>query len=310
MRKKPMLDGRQMPRVSEVMHSISLLDELAEHIDEELCYGALLHGFWGQIAAYREAVRFYADNGTNKRNATHYLWLKSQHQELYRDLSDFSTIIYTSQKSNPNLAVILELFMMILHVWPDELQRFAGKGGEEEAGRAAASLEEHWARSPEARYAVWHAGQVFRNARQMPPTSLRGFNAIAVYFASLTLWIYGLLSCSQPGRKQEITAGGRGSELVLVDGEENRDTKAFVQLDRGVPGLMLSGEADAGVEALSNPSATLSIARNVFRENFPIRSEPLPPLVESLGNLLRDLGSGAGGRPSRVASRAVSESPL
>jgi hypothetical protein len=300
--KKPVVRDTPMPRVVDIMQHANILDEYREWVDVELCYSALLHGYWGQIAAYREAVKFYQDVGSMKKNSNHQLWLQSQHAELSRDLAEFSTLIYSSQRDAPVLAIIAELFMMILHVAPDDLQNFAGKNGADEARRTAASLDMGWVRTIEARSAVWHAGQVFYNAHRLPPTSLRGFNAIAVYLATLTLWAYGLLSCSQShqGQREGDMSMGTDPVLVFVDGEENRDTRAFLQLDRGIPGLM--GDPATGFESLSNPGMILSIARKVYRDNFPVTNEPLPPLVESLGNLLRDLGSGPAGRTSRAPS--------
>ncbi|ROW16503.1 hypothetical protein VPNG_02892 [Cytospora leucostoma] len=324
---------RSLPLMSETIHCVDMLDELEEFIDIELCYSAILHGYWGQIWGHREAVRFYAPS---KNGGAHRLWLKTQHQELYSDLCAFSTLIYTSTHPLPHsthLTIVLELFLMILHVSPDELQRFAGKCGEEEARRAAISLEENWANTSESRQAIWHAGQVIAKARRMPPTSLRGFNATTVYLASLTLWTYGLFCSSladgregldpylsQPGGQQpqphQASASrralpppsrGSSSRIVLLDGEETRETKAFLQLGRGVPGLSASG---GSVQPLSDPGRILPIARSVLRENYPVRSEPLPPLVQSLENLMRDLGSGAAGHasrlPSGVQSRAAS----
>lgn len=218
--------SRPIPRVSEQgMHSLNVFDGLQDHIDVELCYHVVLHGFWGQIAAYRGSSGFYA----RSNSGTHRLWLKSQHQELYNDLSAFSTIIHTSPSlsHSTHLALVLELFLMILHVSPDELQRFAGKSGEEEARRAALSLEENWANTNEARHAIWHAGQVFLNARRLPPAGLRGFDAIGVYLASLAIWVYGRLNYPRnPGEQQDP------SKFVHLDGEETRDTKAFLQVDR------------------------------------------------------------------------------
>lgn len=369
------------------MHNLNILDELQGHIDVELCYSVLLHGFWGQVNAYRETTRFYANANVHGNGGTHRLWLKSQHQELYHDLCAFSTIIHTTSyptsrgdhNHTVHLSLTLELFLMILHVSPDEVQKFAGKAGEEEARRATASLEQHWLNTSEARYAAWHAGQVFLNARRLPPASLRGFNAIAVYMASLTLWVYGLLTYPSasstlltpthdgsfsegsnaaaqlhPSHHRNTFSGGGGGTagqmrlspdtsnnnntnhndaslntkaFVLLDIEESRSTKAFLQFDRGIPALTTTttspnssstdttGEGQAAmVEPLSNPAAVLAIARGIFRDNFPVRSEPLPPLVESLGNLLRDLGSGGagagmGGATSRVVSRVVSRMP-
>lgn len=317
-----------LPLMSETIHCVDMLDELEEFIDIELCYSAILHGYWGQIWGHREAVRFYAPS---KNGGAQRLWLKSQHQELCSDLSAFSTLIYTSTHPLPHsthLTIVLELFLMILHVSPDELQRFAGKCGEEEARRAALSLEENWASTSESRQAVWHAGQVIAKARGMPPASLRGFNATTVYLASLTLWIYGLLCSSLADGREGLSGGqqprragasrrappGRGSpdRVVLLDGEETRETRAFLQLGRGAPGLRAPG---GSAQPLSDPGGVLPIARSVLRENYPLRSGPLPPLVQSLEGLMRDLGGGAAGHASgppsgvqsRVASRAGSE---
>jgi len=324
LRKNPLDADTTIPRVADLMHRLRAADELGEHVDVELCYTAVLHGFWGQISAYREAVRFYHDRKEHGRESSHRLWLKTQHQELYRDVAEFSAaILYNSNNSSrggrsadvvAHLTVVAELFMMILHVSLDDLQRFAGKLGEDEARRVAAVLEEGWAGGADARYAVWHAGQVLAAARRLAPTSLRRFYAMAVYFAGLTLWTYGLLSTATPGsssfgrngatnadssstRREKEPLGS--ADMVVLDGEETRETRAFLQLARGAPGLSHGG---GGVEPLSNPSSVLMITRSVLRDNFPVRSEPLPPLVESLENLLRDLGSGPAGRPSRAVS--------
>ncbi|KAI1335318.1 hypothetical protein F5Y15DRAFT_251127 [Xylariaceae sp. FL0016] len=308
LRKRHLPSNADLPRISDVLHNMSTLYLYEEYIDVEFCHMALMYGYWGQIAAYREAVKFYrhGSSAANSRGNTHRLWLTSQHSELYRDLNEFYTLICSSPKATSHLAIITELFMMILHVSPDELQRFAGKSGEEEARRAAISLEDEWVNNREARYAVWHAGQVFRNARLLPPASLRGFNAIAVYFAALTLWVYGLLSCSRATHAHDGEMHAPPT-YVLMDGHEDHEVRAFLQLGKGSPGISLTGEAQSGAEPLASPVGVLNISRNLLRNNYPVRTEPLPPLVESLGNLLRDLGSGAASHASRVASRAVSE---
>lgn len=314
LRKTPLDPSINVPRVADLMHRLRGADELAEYVDMELCLTAVLYGFWGQISAYRESVKFYQDRKEHGRESSHRLWLKTQHQELYRDVVEFATILYSSHSSGAHLTIIAELFMMILHVSLDDLQRFAGKLGEEEARRTSSILEEGWVNSAEARYAVWHAGQVLRNARRLAPTSLRRFNAMAVYFAGLTLWTYGLLSIAKNAAAHNPVGGGhvdktsqaeaypKSTGFVMVDGEETRETRAFLQLGRGTPALSHNGDASEA-EPLSNPSNVLMITRNVFRDNFPVRNEPLPPLVESLENLLRDLGSGPPtGRPSRAVS--------
>jgi hypothetical protein len=57
--------------------------------------------------------------------------------------------------------------------------------------------------------------------------------------------------------------------------------------------------------SLGQPGMALTIARNVLRDNFPVKDEPLPPLVEGLHNLLRDLMGGSRARPSRAGSEDI-----
>ncbi|KAH7628682.1 hypothetical protein B0T09DRAFT_344404 [Sordaria sp. MPI-SDFR-AT-0083] len=339
---------------------------------------------------------------------------------------------------NSSMPITFEMFSLALHVDLNQLQSFAGKAGEEEARRASAHfLHQHhypgtgregngpggaggggggWVRSTDARYAVWHAGQVFRAARGLPPTGLRGFNAMAVYFASLTLWVYGFLGGPNPGSpglppqfggggehdgirggfgaghhgQQQFNGGGgmedprRSSVTVpvpsghgyqmqmphhhqhqqhpqhsqtlpsqqqqhlpppppppqphqyqphlqpppdapfaILDGEDTRGIQNFLQTGRGIPALTISPQSPSHPSNLSssntisnpvveslfaNSTLPLQTACCIFRENFPSlshsESEPLPPLVESLGTLLKDLGRGSTMGGSRAGSSA------
>ena len=76
-------------------------------------------------------------------------------------------------------------------------------------------------------------------------------------------------------------------------------------LTRGRGGADRLDGVGGGAEPLSNPGAVLDIARSLLRGGGC--SEPLPPLVESLANLLKDLGSGPASRASKMPSRAASE---
>jgi len=288
--KKPLPLDATIPRMSDVLHNRAVLDDLADRIDVELCYATMLHGFWPQISSYQESAKFFSSPHRSAQHQAH-VFLQIQHQELYRNIETISTQIMTSRAPSPHLAVVSELFAVILHVTLDDLQLFAGKNGEEEARRIRAALESLWAGTADARHAAWHAGQVLRHARRLPPTSLREFNAIAVYYSSLALWIYGILHGDREAMRREGSTAG----YVLLDGEETRETRAFVQLDSGVPALSMSapnGGGNTEIVPLADSETVLGLAQEVFRVNFPVRSEPLPPLVESLSCLLRDLGIG------------------
>ncbi|KAH6684053.1 hypothetical protein B0J14DRAFT_693318 [Halenospora varia] len=281
-----------LPTFLEAMQSPNLLLELSPKADIGLTTTVLIHGYWGQIWSLIEARKFFPDS---KR--THQLWLHTSHAEIYQDMSSLRSLVPSLIPDCTEVVLIFELFQMILHVTLEDLQRFAGKFGEEEARKANESFA-IWASTQEARMAIWHAGQVLRAARQLSPAKLRGFTAIAVYFAALALWIYGIMLGS-------MTLSPNRSP-VLLNNEETMASRHFRSSGQGAPGLELTNDdADRGREfvELSDTDKILNVARDIYRNNFPDLDGPLPPLVENLGSLLRDLGDSPGSRVSRAPSK-------
>jgi len=161
----------------------------------------------------------------------------------------------------------------------------------------------------EARVAIWHAGQVFSAAKILMPARNRGFNAIAVYFAALTLWVYGLMNSSSAQTKPSIDNDSPDTssyqEYVSLNGLETLKTRSFRISGQGIPGITVMMDEKQQFMDVRNADKILAFARKLYKENYPLSNEPLPPLVENLGNLLRDLGS----LPSSYASRVPSENP-
>jgi hypothetical protein len=247
--------------------------------------------------------------------STHRLAILTSNTELYRDISIFSQHLPSLTRNCSEALLLSELFMMILHISPDDLQRFAGKYGEDEARKAGQGFSD-WARTSEARIAVWHAGQIFRAAKLLMPAKNRGFNTIALYFASLTLWVYGLMTSGSlqtdfpmPQNLQHTTTSGSNAQQqqhnIFLDGSDSIHAQTFRETGQGLPGILIvDGETERFVE-LKYSDKVLAAARDIYKNNYPVSDEPLPPLVENLGNLLRDLGT----MPSRYGSRAPSEGP-
>ena len=100
----------------------------------------------------------------------------------------------------------------------------------------------------------------------------------------------------------------------MVDGPETRETRAFLSGHLDSPALTLVkslepsidgfGGSAATVVKLADPNAALKIARDLYRSNFPVMDGPLPPLVENMGDLMRDLSSLPDSRFSRCPSPA------
>lgn len=263
-----------IPNISEILHNQDAISMPGDFVDQQLCLAALLYSFRTQISSYWEFVKLRA-SGCAPSPAPLPPWLQLQHKDTYHHLSALTARIAASHPA-PNVHLASELTIMTLHVSLDDLQSFAGKAGEAEAHKVSDALNQHWATTPTARHAVFHAGQVLRLARLLPPTSLRDFSAVAVYYASLTLWIYGLLRAEEPGEEG----------CVLVDDEDSPSTRAFLERG-GVPAVRVGDR----VTALGADGAVLGEARTVMRANYSAREEAVPPLVESLGALMRDLAA-------------------
>lgn len=295
---------------ADVMQNIDNLESTAELVDRHLCVEAILHGYWGQIWSYHESKRFYPES-----KAAHRLCLMTAQKEMYRDLVGSSAHISSLTKGSPMIALISELLMMLLHADPDQLQRFAGKYGEDEAKHAASGFRE-WAQNSDSRIAIWHAGQVFAVANKFPTARLQGFSAVAVYYASLTLWIYGLMSASNslpafsPGSNmsaQRTTSASLGSEeQITLNEPETAQSRRFLSSGGGRPVLSVMSDSGENIFVpLEASDRMLKIARDIYKANFPVDEAPLPPLVANLRNLLRDLSSLPRSRSSRATSEAA-----
>ncbi len=209
--------------------------------------------------------------------------------------------INTTREDMANYPPIATLFsefaMMHLHVNFDSIQRFAGQFGESEARREYPRVRD-WSLSKEARTSIWHAGQLLRAARLVLPFQLRGFDILAIYHAILVLWVFGLLRCGEQHREVATTSppDGRLDPLVTLDGPETESVKAFITRSIGQPGLTLHSVGPAGENStvfcqLASPRLVMDVGRQVFDNNFPGATDNLPPLVDNLRNLIRELGS-------------------
>lgn len=196
--------------------------------------------------------------------------------------------------NRPAIATLLaEFATMYLHINLDSIQRFAGQFGELEAREEYPRLQD-WSVTREARTAIWHAGQVLRAARQVPPFQLRGFDTLSIYHATLVLWIFGLLQCV--GKPREVSTLQQPEPLIALDGPENEHTKAFVNRGVGQPGLTYQsssrpeeGHASMSIQ-LCSPHLVMEVARQILVGNFQGSENRLPPLVNNLCNLIRELG--------------------
>lgn len=284
-----------LPSLLEVLQDLRRLENLRDRVDVNLTHMVILYGIWAQIWNYHNARKFRFGLKQASRQAPSYLWYTSQYQELYQNLT--SVRDYYAVMRDPfatELLLTAELFMMLLQVSFLDLQHVAGKEDVEEAQQAFKLLQDDWFDTREARCAVWHAGQVLRAASSLRPTTLRDFNAIAVYQAGLCLWVYGFIGSMDPARQTPTASNELGQRTgeqfrVMLNGNESPEKRSFIEYGQGIPCVSMPTPPGDCVVALTDQQSVMEIARATLRRSFPTDCR-MPPLVENLSNLMEDLG--------------------
>ena len=277
------------------VHDLNPLPKHQSLIDVPYSSSIILHAIWSLIAEYR-GLEFVLKLPAQERHWNGGLISSSWHQELSQLLEHFSiTVNECAGGVGLEQMLIKELFMMNLHVSFEELQLFAGKEGSEEAQRVYPLLKT-WFENRKARQAVWHAGQVIRAAVALPPNQVRDFIAVALYHASLAVWVYGMVSLgsSRSRRNLAINSMNKSSsdEVVYLDGEDTPEARRFIAISRGTPAIHgLSAQTDdrqGDAARLDNPKMVMEVVIAILTRN-----SAGAPLIENLAQLVRDLGNAA-----------------
>ncbi|KAL4807498.1 hypothetical protein BDV18DRAFT_151524 [Aspergillus unguis] len=261
----------------------SILEHLPDNVDAAVAKSALLHGLMSQVWAFRQQASLM-DSCTDAR-ATTRLWLQSRQDDLLSSM----TVIQKALVDAPTVSILFSEFaLMHVHVSFDSIQRFAGQFGETEARREYPKLRD-WSSTKEGRSSIWHAAQVLRTARTVLPFQLRGFDSLAIYHAVLVLWVFGLLRCGE--MHANVTISSKQSSPVRLDGVDRGSIKAFVDHDIGLPGLTLDSGPGDNFCPLTSPRLVMDVGRQVFESNYLGAMDYLPPVIDNLRNLIRELGS-------------------
>ncbi|CAG8342035.1 unnamed protein product [Penicillium salamii] len=274
----------------------TLVTTISTEQDFDIARRALLHGLAIQTWEFRQQ-RILSEGSPFGSRAMAQLWLQSRQDDMYTTLKSLQE---EARNTPPVITLLNEFVMMFLHIDVDAIQRFVGKLGEFDARRAYPGLRE-WSRTKEARAGIWHAGQVLRAARAVAAHQLRGFDAMAIYHASLVLWVFGLLQCGESTRHEPHTPLSERElpPCISLDGPYGPPIRAFLAHGHGRPGLTISQprNGESGISTifceLSKPRAIMAIARQVLVGNCPLPfpEDTLPPMIQNLCELIEDLGS-------------------
>lgn len=219
----------------ECLQNPSVLDLHRLQVDIQMSLRILVANFWLRVWQSIQMRPFSTPGDTNSRLAT----VNASHQQLVASAEDLTIRFSQGPVSmHPSVKLMLEVARMHLYVSLEDIQQLAGNEGEDRARKAASRLRA-WIMLPEARHALFHAGQVAKATAECPPSYVRGVHAVMVYHASLTMWAYALLATSQGSYQGMQTTRnhnvGAEQPIVWLDGEEVLELRRFVLLGTGTP---------------------------------------------------------------------------
>lgn len=236
---------------------IGLLSLHRTHIDIQMSLRVMVTIFWSRVWQFIQmrSISSLEENNSSV-GTTNYL-----QQKLVASSQDLIVRFYEGMDPmHPCVQMMLEVGLMHLHVSLEDIQHLAGKEGEEHARRAAARLRS-WIRQRDSRQALFHAGQIAKAAAQCPPQYLRGFHAVMIYHASLTMWAYALLANSQTAVSTSQGPLYPNADIQLpairLDGDETARLKRFILL--GIGNARIKRYSDSNGCSLSDEPPTISL---------------------------------------------------
>jgi hypothetical protein len=235
---------------------------------------AFLAGFWSLVQEYQRMSNILP--ATQKWND---FVLKSRYSELNATLEQFRAGLAGIDDLGPEVLIMSEFVALHLDVSFYELSKYAGTGTEEDA-RLSIAYVQNWFENPQSRTALWHAGQIFRAAKQFPASTLTDIYVVALFHAAITIWVWSML------RRAEGAKGDLNLQKIALDGEETPTVSRFLKASRALPGLM--GSADDFL-SLENLTVAPDLANEIIVANWCM--EPLPLTAEETSRLMQRIST-------------------
>jgi hypothetical protein len=269
-----------------------------------------LYALWGLVWEQRQLHEMLNTGGEDQDRLD--LLLPSRRESLVKVLNKVRAKVLSATEPNyrsrlPEVLLVLEHLHLALHVPLKGLQAFSGKDGEQEAQSVYPILQE-WTQTKEARQAMWHAGQLFRAARKLPPESIRDFHVILIYQSSLAFWAYGVITSAfrkkqgrqAPKLSRSVHVQGE-KPLVWLDGDQNPAVRRYILFDEGLPAIhdVPGLSADCATHdlcttrLLQSGSDTMTVGVRILRPPLQNASSFHPPLVNSITRLMSEIGKAA-----------------
>lgn len=171
-----------------IWRDISKLGCIPSHVDFRLAVLASIYGISNMISEYHRVSRGSSHQWSALVTS---LW----QQELLQILEQFKFLaVEPLQRLIPAIPLVYHTVSYIVIIFAAWCSRnFFRQGWQRAIICHIESFIQHIS-SVHLRDASWHAGQVLRIARSMPPKSLTASRSVCVYFSGLALWCLGAFS--------------------------------------------------------------------------------------------------------------------
>lgn len=284
----PHLRIQQAPPLCEILRQPQLLTVQKSIIDMTSAAFIFLAGFWSLILEYQQMSAIVPDTQPNNDFV-----LNLRYAELSSDLDMFKIELVTMEVDSPEVLIAQELMSLHLNVSLSQLLDYAGMGTEEDA-HSALTYVHRWFESPKCRIALWHSGQIIRAARLLKPQKLADIHVLALYHATLTLWVWSLL------RKAQGPGIIPNEQMVVLDGEESPMVSKFFKSYPAVPHL--TSESGSFLP-LTDPIMAPDLANAILRTNWNM--EQMPRTSEEVSRMLQGFSSICRQKFARSASNEL-----
>jgi hypothetical protein len=268
------------PSLSNALRDTSTLGQVPRQIDFPLAAFISVHGMSVMVADYNRTRHSLRRPWTG-------LIFQSWQRELEQELDQFGiAVVETLNLSVPAVSLIHQSVCLSLYMPLGFLETYAGKQGDKRSTDVYEAFIQH-INSTHLRQAAWHAGQIVRIAKAIPPSLLTDFCATCLYFAALALWTYSTVSAREGSLAQELKSDsptGRG--VFLLDSESsNGALRRYVVSGQGIPAL----SAGSGPAYLDNQEAVMRLFQQILRSKYPGQS--IPQQAQTLYHAFSALGS-------------------
>ncbi|KAH1587095.1 hypothetical protein KXX34_006876, partial [Aspergillus fumigatus] len=269
-----------VPRVIDLFVSMPNIPLIAGFLDSGLAMKVSFHLLGGLIIEHHLSTLTPFSMTQTKSGDER--GLESRKRELETAITSFHHVFSANIRASSIEGLIVSYLSMTLSACIKRVETLAGKAGEQESRDAYQDMQ-GWADTPDARKAIWHAGQVLRHFKSLD--RLTSFQIIMVYHAGLVLYAYSVLACVS-GRP---TAAKSDSICYLNEGPSTQ-LEEFIR-DGSFEPMLRSDSRDtdrASIPLVATKDAVEIISEIIL--NRACNCEGLSPrLVKGLAKLLQDL---------------------